>query len=446
MSDNNDAFAARLARIQNKGAPQSPDLKPRKPRLDPYDKPLIQTRANNHLFRNTMIWTVLLGVLGAGGWYGAKSMVGEDNLTLASLSEGFGTLSQAAGNLNLGGGVNLTNNRDLNAPAQLRKLQERGWSLQSPAIATPDKSEVDITQITVGFVPPTSATAPGQVIPFDANTTCTLRRPQQGEVVTNIRLHHGLLDAQMQIFSEEDLAEAVTKNVEGYTRHQKPYMQNAKVMGHVDAVDVVLTDTSGPLYVVLQSLDQDIIWNLLPAQGVQIAHVAMIGNDSGLVDLPAARSFEALRISDFVTKHEFGNDDEIRDCMIRPWRSPEPHWGAAKLAAEGNMLYVNQLKSYSKGQIAFNTWYTQTLGVDADTNLTSVNEAAHVLAGPMPTTPVTYLPITDRAVHMTRNDYIKAGPAPVREAEIAQMQLTLVTAAAGGDIALLTPPMMKVQP
>lgn len=42
--------------------------------------------------------------------------------------------------------------------------------------------------------------------------------------------------------------------------------------------------------------------------------------------LPANTSYEAMKIRGFVTQHEFGNDDECRKCMIRPWRKPQPVW------------------------------------------------------------------------------------------------------------------------
>jgi len=204
------------------------------------------------------------------------------------------------------------------------------------------------------------------------------------------------------------LGNAVARNISGYvTRHKPKSALEARVDGHAKVVNVVLTDTSAPQYVVLQTLQDDVVWNLHPAPGVTIAHVAMIGNNSGLV---------------------------------------QPHWDAVLKSKGDNMLMINQVYTYTMGHKAFNSWYTQTLGVDADTNLTAAEGAASVLAGPLPATPVAFQDMTGRDIHMTRTDFVITGSQAARMAEIEKMQMDLVTAASGGDLALLTPPLMGIQP
>jgi len=447
MSDkqNND-FAARLARIEGKSGVR-PTAQPTQPRLDYDDGPLIKSAGSNHLVRNTLIWTLILGVLGAGGYYGAREMVGAENLTLAKLSEGFGDLAEAAQSMGPNGTVNIAQIGRAEQDVSPRRLRDRGYIYNTPLIATPDNVLTDVSQIVAGYTPTTDATAPRAILPFDTNTTCTLRRPQEDETVTNVRLDFGIAQGPVQIFSHEMLGNAVARNISGYvTRHKPKSALEARVDGHAKVVNVVLTDTSAPQYVVLQTLQDDVVWNLHPAPGVTIAHVAMIGNNSGLVDMPDMPSFEALRVSDFVEDHEYGNDDEIRDCMIRPWRSPQPHWDAVLKSKGDNMLMINQVYTYTMGHKAFNSWYTQTLGVDADTNLTAAEGAASVLAGPLPATPVAFQDMTGRDIHMTRTDFVITGSQAARMAEIEKMQMDLVTAASGGDLALLTPPLMGIQP
>ena len=448
MSDkqNND-FAARLARIEGTSNARA-GTKPTPPRLDFDDKPLIHSTGDNHFLRNSLIWAVIIGVLGAGGYYGAREMVGAENLTVASLAEGFGDLAEGASSLGLNSTVNMAsiggNSAKENSP---RTLRDRGYIYDASVIATSDNIITDVHQIVADYTPTTDATAPRAILPFDTKTTCTLRRPHSDEKITNVRLDFGIATGPVQIFSHEMLGNAVAKNISGYvTRHKPKSALEARVDGHTKVVNVVLTDTSAPLYLVLQTLNDDVVWNLHPAPGVQIAHVAMIGNNSGLVDMPDMPSFEALRVSDFVSKHAYGNDDELRDCMIRPWRSPQPHWDAVLKSQGDNMLMINQVYSYDMGHKAFNAWYTQTLGVDADTNLTAAEGAAQVLAGPLPATLVPFQDMTGRDIHMTRTDFVITGSQAARSAAIETMQMDLVIAAAGGDIALLTPPIMGIQP
>jgi hypothetical protein len=139
--------------------------------------------------------------------------------------------------------------------------------------------------------------------------------------------------------------------------------------------------------------------------------------------------------------------------MVRPWRAPEADWTAMTNSQAGttllngveleNDLYSNMMYTYRMGHAAFAAWYTATLGVDPDSNLTAVRAAAHVLAGPVPTTPVPYRLMAGHDIYLTRTDYYVGGTATQRAAQVDEIQNALMRAAAGGDIALLTPPAME---
>lgn len=442
--DTND-FAARLARIESK-TPARPDVKP--PQSQPVDnqEPLIQTSGSNHLVRNTLIWALILSLLGAVGYFGARSVVGAENLTLASLSEGFGDLAAGAQSLGFNGPTNIAS-IGRHREEEPRRLRDRGYIYDASLVATPDNTLIETAQLFAGYAPMSDATAPRDVLQFDTNNACTLRRPSQQEKVMNVRLDFGVTDGPVQIFSKAMLGNAVTRNINGYvTRHKPKEARDSRIDGHIKVVNVVLTDTSAPLYLVLQTLDQDVVWHLHPAPGVTVAHVAMIGNNSGIVDMPDMPTFEALRVGDFVTPHEYGNDDEFRECMIRPWRNPQPHWDAVIKSKEQNLLMINQVYTYATGHAAFNNWYQQTLGVDADLNVTAAEGAAHVLAGPVPDGLVPFQDMTGRDIHITRTDFVITGSQADRAATIDKMQMDLVLAATGGDLANLTPAVMGDQP
>lgn len=174
------------------------------------------------------------------------------------------------------------------------------------------------------------------------------------------------------------------------------------------------------------------IWNLQLAEGVTISHVAMIGENSGLVAPEHPTTYEALRISDFITDFEFGSNDRHRPCMIAPWRQPQPHWPAQ--AKVENDLYANQMYTYNSGYRRYDAWYQQVLGVPASTNVTDPHSAAHVLAGPLPDQPVSYRSMAGRDVYLSENDFMIIGDDAFEDTH-----MSLLSKAVGGDPALLDP-------
>ena len=399
-------FSARLQRIQEKHGHQVPQTpKPTQSRAE----------TGSHTARNAVIWAALACLAGVGSYFG-----------LMKFDEARQSRLQAR----------LQETPSANQPSQpeaVRQITDQGWSVQSPGIATADLSQMAVSDIAVGF-DPTLPTEPKALIPFHVNSNCTLRKPQPNDVVYNVRMERGTLPTTTHVFSNEAIADALVQHVEGVTSSKKNYLVGSRARGRMFVADVFVTDTSAPVYLVLQSFRQNVIWNLQLANGVTVSHVAMIGENSGLVAPEHETTFEALRISDFVSNFEFGANDDPRPCMIAPWRRPQPHWPAQNYANNGNDLYENQIYSFNSGYRAFDSWYRQTLGVPADTNVTAPHSAAHVLVGGAPDQPIQYRSMAGRDVYATLNDYALIGDDKFENAHV-----TLLTAAVGGDPALLDP-------
>lgn len=347
MKEQND-FAARLARIQENRGGASLDRP--QPSLSENELYGVRQDKKSHLVRNSLIWAAIVFGAAFGGYYGAKSLVGEENLTLASLGEGFTSIGATAGKMleTGGGGVALIGSgsrKDDNLP---KELEDQGWIMRSPSVATNQDTQIEVTQVLAGLDQEPSDPVLGAINIYDANSACTLRGVRDGEKLVNVRLEYGSRTAPISVFSDETLAHAVTDAIRGVV-HRKPYLQNKRPNGDMHVIDVVVTDTTAPQYLVLQNLYRNVLWNIHAAEGVTIAHVAMIGHDSGLVAHPGIKSFEGIRVADFVSGHEFGIDDEIRECMVRPWRKPEDHWPAVAKAANDNDLFENQMHTIFYG-------------------------------------------------------------------------------------------------
>jgi hypothetical protein len=278
------------------------------------------------------------------------------------------------------------------------------------------------------------------LIRFSNNDNCTLRRPRSGEVVHNVNFNKIGHYSDTHAFSKEELAKAAIDRVEGIRAHSKHYKNAAIAKGRMGQVDVFVTDTSAPVYLVLQIFDKDVIWNLHLAEGVTLAHVAMIGNKSGFAAPAGDYSYEALRIRDFVAKDDLFDNANIRRCMIAPWRPITDDWPllGKQDDVHSASTYQGQLRGNREGYAAYAAWYRSQLGVMPDTNVVTALIAASALVGPMPQTPLPRNPVLRQQVHMAQTDYVAYSTA-----ELDALHVDLLVAAAGGDLANIRSSVME---
>ncbi|GFE63672.1 hypothetical protein [Litoreibacter roseus] len=469
MGNRQDDFQARLERIQaasrarfdeEYGVAQNPVVSGRRPEPLPSRAP---RRRGFGVFGVLSFMFVILLLIGGAGTYViadraiSRASEGENlagmSLTELVLEEARGLLDGGfSGVLNGEAAFFSQSQRETGPPqrpwpdaASLRVQTDQGTILKSPAVATRDNRDIRAIELARGFVRTTPAHEPGNVIPFEFNTECTLRSPRAGENVVNVRLASAGMETQLQAFSKAALADVLGDRLKSVTRKQREYNADTEIKGEVRAVDVFITDTSAPQYVIFQTIGPGVIWNVHLADGVTLAHVAMIGAEaSGFAGAQEKTTFEALRVGDFVGGHSFGADDRDRECMIRPWREPQAHWGNVKKAVKNNLLYENQVHSYTTGHAAYDRWMTSAIGYSADHNLITAKEASHILIGPMPETRLTYESLQSRDIVMSAYDYLFFGPADARAAATTRIHDEVINAAIGGDPDQILGPVMEV--
>ena len=437
MSGQQNDFSERLRRIEQRQGVRPP----REPALDPRPKADIGGGGGGNgdaprsgggsgfgPFRMALVVMVILGLFGAGSLYVINTFDKQSDDKPATASVPTVEPGEAISTEGLPPILALRIERpgvDPNAPPSV--LSDRGWIMNPGLVANAGRAEVTIEQIASGYDPAQPDLVPGRVEMFDANPECTLRKPRAGEVVHNVRLEDATGLTDLHVVSDVQLGAALAKHIEGVTAHDKHHQIGTTANGRMGRVDVFVTDTSAPVYLVLQALGGNVLWNVHRGPGVQISHVALIGDTPGAI-LPGDIELEAIRIRDFVGQDEFGANDEVRPCMVRPYRAPEPHWPAQQKANDNNTLFVNQIHTFATGFRAFNAWLTGVTGQDANTNLVAAQGAAHVLVGPVPAGQLGYNRIEGRTLNLVRSDRVYNG-----DEELYEAHLELLTAAFGGD-------------
>ncbi len=421
-------FAQRLSRIsRERGGGIEPDSKAPKRDLSDFDYNAPRQR---HPIRNGIIWLIILGAIGTGGYYGWDAIPQDLKDTFAGMVASDDDL--AAGAL------------PPDAIPETDTMSDQGPIIASPTVLHAGIDPLALSDVVTGVTLPTDATLIGDIVPIIRKAQCNLRPPLASEKIMGVRVENALLPAPLYAFSNQQLADQLLRNVEAVTQGDVAPSNEIVPAGEKAVLDVFVTDTSAPLYLVLQNMGPGIVWNLHTAPEVEIAHVALIGSDfSGAANLPSDTTIEAMLVGDFIPPHQYGADDAPRDCMVRPWRNPQPDWIGSQKSQAGSIADQNEMYSYTKGYEAYNRWYTATLGVDAATNTLTARDAAHVLVGPPPAEPLTYRPLAGSEIQLMETDHLFVGDAASRNSVAKQLHQDLLSAAVGGDISALDPPAME---
>lgn len=304
-----------------------------------------------------------------------------------------------------------------------------------------------LSLVASGFTHKTGSEIPLSVSTFPLGTECSFRPPQEDEIVLGANVTGALLPTAIRAITNEQLGRALNKSLAYKLEKPKSKRPITMVEGTVNMVNVFVTETAKPVYLVLQNMNGSTVWNLHTAPGAEIAHIALIsGHGTGVLLDGQNIPIEALRISDFVTKHEYGRDDETRDCMIRPWPKPKNHWIAAQKAATGNMLYENQVETFAKGHLQYSRWFTAAFGVDPDEVSVTAEAAAHVVLGPVPDAPVPYRPVSRGDLHIVDFSHILTGDAEYLARRVGAINTDLLQAAIGGPLESLIQPIRQLKP
>ena len=302
---------------------------------------------------------------------------------------------------------------------------------------------IDLAQVAT-VIEPQDGDTPGAMVVFDRQTECSFRAPATGEKVVSINIGAATGPMPIQVASTAQMADAVLKNIRAVTQKGKDELPVEPYRGEMRGADVFVTETEAPVYLVLQTMGPGVVWQVHAAPDARIAHVAMVGQRPSGVIAPPGTTYQSIEVPDFVTPHEFGKDDEIRPCMVRPWRAPKDDWEAMARARKDNQLYVNQMESFTKGRAAYAAWFTQVFGTGPDTNEIEAPEAQHVLVGPVPATPVPYTPLAGAEMALARADIVITGTDAERDAALLDIHTDLLMQAVRGNIENLRPePMMR---
>lgn len=346
-----------------------------------------------------------------------------DGPSLGQLIRAFGIATSGnGGGLNtVGGGSNR-----ITTPEQATRKEFYGWKIRHPGMIGPNDEVAMLNQALDGYpITAIRPEVPATVAPIEPLASCTPRRPASGEAIVNVQVNFGGAPTGVHALSKSELAKQTMEWIGRIQSRQSDLDYAPRTRGNpVEAKTVVLTDTSAPQYLILQSSDAT-IWNVQAAPGVKIAHVAMIGRPGMGFHGPAGDyGIEPLLLS--------------TECAPAPARAPAPHWDL--YARPGALNRSNDYEGKAKERHqTYTTWFEATFGIPSEQGAIGGWEASHVFAGPVPTAPFPYFPMEGAIVRAVPAEHMYHGNEDQIAASLREDIRRLGTAATGGDLSILQP-------
>lgn len=240
---------------------------------------------------------------------------------------------------------------------------------------------------------------PASIETVDTNINCRF-----APVSAEHSFMNGSVDASKgysQIFSfdMDTLIERADRVVKRIQEGRAPFpnrRRSSGIKGH-PIVDVIITESEKPVYLVLNSRSS-VIWNFHLGKRVQLAQVVILSKgEAGVVNLNENVPLTIL------------NQQASKNCKIFPSRKPADHWRFTKKHKKSRTSNGKIYDSYLQEHETFNRWFIRRFGFGYEKEHVGLNHANHLVFGPIPQIAkekVPYKTIKGRTVRVTPNDFI----------------------------------------
>ncbi|NRA98356.1 MAG: hypothetical protein HRU32_00835 [Rhodobacteraceae bacterium] len=329
------------------------------------------------------------------------------------------------------GSLSTASNSNFKTPQEAVRTESYGYDIRHPAMIS-DTGTLHFAHEVLTGLPKADYAVPQTAEQLTVSAECTLPPVPEGAQLVNLHVGQSHLASPFKQYSNTRMAQLVGDWI-GQVTLRSSYVDDAPDPGpSTGMVNVAVTEAAGPLYFVLQSGVEPVVWNLQTSPNLEIAQIVMIGYPGQTVVPPKGIT------SDQITALEVGET-----CAPAPSRAPAGHWGLIVHGVSDSTYETRAIRRYQ----TYNAWFEDQFGQPSEVGAVGAWTVSNLLIGAVPQseagTGMAYQPITDRTVFYTPSDnfFFTAGAAARAEEQTAQLELA--ARAAGGDIARLTPAPME---
>lgn len=253
------------------------------------------------------------------------------------------------------------------------------------AVTTEDRERSHwVQELVEGYARPKVGNAPAR---FEAASlsSCELPRPSEDAKVILVELYGGNNELPLYFVSGKEVA-GVASYIE--QTGERPSLDSMMKSNAADQIDILITETAQPVYLVLTAYDE-IVWSLHLAEGAKLDGVSVIGDEAqALAHVPEGTP-TAIVVLD---------QSPQRSCVVSPQNPVTDSWKALKALnrKHGGDGFRRTIDKAERAHQAFRNWLQPRVG-SVDLSL-SAYQTSHVLIGPMPSAPIPYRPLTDAVI------------------------------------------------
>jgi hypothetical protein len=264
---------------------------------------------------------------------------------------------------------------------------------------------------------------PAEITTIRSIMGCLVTPPMPGSVVGYVTSGESDLPMALSTYSDLDLAAGVQDFANLYRSGQTTEPVRPDDLAY-EAYDVAVTETSAPVYLVLEAGSGKRIWNIHLAPEARIERVVLLGGDqAGVANVDPVVPVEALL------------NDGLQECGLRPEHpltSRQSELAFASLtASEASRQRVEKDAAVE----AYARWLRDSFGIDAATMRAGFDRGSLSVVGPVPTgseTMAVYAPISGSRILTSRDSFFEiAGQVPAGEDFAARVKAIATTFAFG---------------
>ena len=317
-------------------------------------------------------------------------------------------------------------NLDLIPKGDVAKLNgsSRGYRVPRSVVISQAYEPLWIQHITTGFRHRQQSETPAELGSLADMTSCQFTKPSDDEVFASVYADRSASNTEVYTYSKDEIA-SLTKNfITSYRiRGKNPSLKGVWPKGNMQVIDVFVTETAKPVYLVLLT-DDEVIWSIHKSENAKISRVALLGRYTvGIANLDEAVPIEVLA------------GENMKRCNVSPTQEAKKHWGIYKKSE-------SLLKENAAQHLEFSRWFYDNFGVRTEANNAHAHRVEHFLIGDIPnklSSRIPYKTLAGVKVRLSKNDNALISNYSDFRKLYAHQVMAFAEKMAGGDLASLAP-------
>jgi hypothetical protein len=313
-------------------------------------------------------------------------------------------------------------------PAKSIQKGQFGETLPSEVAAGPKDAKYWLRNLVSDYAELDYKDKPAKIEYVDGIYGCKFEPPGPSEKVVLVSAKDVPMKAPVFTFTRADVAKRAEAFVAEWKRQGVDPGTDIENTGDgMRLAEVVVTDTSAPLYLVLGG-PAKALWNFHVADGVKISRVALIASrDAAVANLPAGVPVSLLA------------GQQAENCNAIPSRRPTTRWGIAE-RAKSDATAKDALDKRHVAHSNFDRWFEASFAVDSESVAIGADVASNFLVGPPPASikqRVPYRPLAGAHMKMSLPDHFVVGFIAEYKAKNDQLVRAQAAHLVGGNLASL---------